>query len=122
MSRWEASALILPRMSFLWLNREDVEALLPMDECIEVVAAALRSLASGMAVQPLRSAVWMPVPSSWAPPSYGAAQKAPSPGPPLMVVVVPLAVVKTLVSFWTVPTLIPVWALPSKRFTVPTWW
>jgi ornithine cyclodeaminase/alanine dehydrogenase-like protein (mu-crystallin family) len=47
-------------MSFLWLNREDVEALLPMDECIEVVAAALRSLASGMAVQPLRSAVWMP--------------------------------------------------------------
>src|ERR1700712_5169767 len=47
-------------MSFLWLNREDVEALLPMDECIEVVAAALRSLAAGMAVQPLRSAVWMP--------------------------------------------------------------
>lgn len=47
-------------MSFLWLNREDVEALLPMDECVEVVAAALKSLASGMALQPLRSAVWMP--------------------------------------------------------------
>jgi alanine dehydrogenase len=53
-------AAILLRMSFLWLNREDVEALLPMDECIEVVAAALRSLAAGMAVQPLRSALWMP--------------------------------------------------------------
>src|SRR3954452_1121885 len=53
-------AVILRSMSFLWLNREDVEALLPMDECIEVVAAALRSLAAGMALQPLRSAVWMP--------------------------------------------------------------
>jgi ornithine cyclodeaminase len=43
-----------------FFSREDVEALLPMDECIEVVAGALRSLASGMAVQPLRSATWMP--------------------------------------------------------------
>jgi ornithine cyclodeaminase/alanine dehydrogenase-like protein (mu-crystallin family) len=47
-------------MSIPFFTREDVEALLPMDECIEVVAAALRSLAAGMAVQPLRSAVWMP--------------------------------------------------------------
>lgn len=47
-------------MSLLFLNRADVEALLPMAECIEVVEEALRSLARGEAVQPLRSALWMP--------------------------------------------------------------
>lgn len=47
-------------MAFLFLGREDVEALLPMGECIEVVAAGLRALARGGAVQPLRSAYWMP--------------------------------------------------------------
>ncbi len=47
-------------MSFLLLNRDDVEALLPMDECIEVVDDALRALARGEAVQPLRAAHWMP--------------------------------------------------------------
>src|SRR5438270_4431533 len=47
-------------MSILFLNRDDVEALLPMDECIEVVEGALRALARGEAVQPLRSAYWMP--------------------------------------------------------------
>jgi alanine dehydrogenase len=47
-------------MSFIHLNRQDVEALLPMDECIEVVEGALRSLARGEGVQPLRSAHWMP--------------------------------------------------------------
>jgi ornithine cyclodeaminase/alanine dehydrogenase-like protein (mu-crystallin family) len=47
-------------MPFLFLNREDVEALLPMEECIEVVEAGLRALARGEAVQPLRSAHWMP--------------------------------------------------------------
>ena len=47
-------------MSFLFLNREDVESLLPMADCIEVVAEALRTLARGDAVQPLRSALWMP--------------------------------------------------------------
>jgi ornithine cyclodeaminase/alanine dehydrogenase-like protein (mu-crystallin family) len=46
-------------MSFLFLNREDVESLLPMVECIEVVEEALRVLSRGDAVQPLRSAVWM---------------------------------------------------------------
>jgi ornithine cyclodeaminase len=46
--------------SFLFLGREDVEALLPMGECIEVVEAGLRTLARGGAVQPLRSAYWMP--------------------------------------------------------------
>ena len=47
-------------MSLLFLNREDVTALLPMAECIEVVEAGLRTLARGGAVQPLRSAYWMP--------------------------------------------------------------
>jgi len=47
-------------MSFLFLNREDVESLLPMAECIEVVEEALRVLSRGDAVQPLRSALWMP--------------------------------------------------------------
>jgi ornithine cyclodeaminase len=47
-------------MSILFLNRDDVEAFLPMDECIEVVEGALRALARGEAVQPLRSVHWMP--------------------------------------------------------------
>jgi alanine dehydrogenase len=47
-------------MPILYLNRHDVEALLPMDECIEVVDEALRALACGEAIQPLRSAYWMP--------------------------------------------------------------
>ena len=47
-------------MPLLFLNRADVEALLPMAECIEVVEEALRALARGDALQPLRSALWMP--------------------------------------------------------------
>jgi ornithine cyclodeaminase/alanine dehydrogenase-like protein (mu-crystallin family) len=46
--------------SLLFLDREDVEALLPMDECVEVIDEALRILARGEAVQPLRSVYWMP--------------------------------------------------------------
>jgi ornithine cyclodeaminase/alanine dehydrogenase-like protein (mu-crystallin family) len=47
-------------MSLLFLNRTEIEALLPMAECIEVVEEALRALTRGEAVQPLRSALWMP--------------------------------------------------------------
>ena len=47
-------------MPILFLNREDVESLLSMAECIEVVEEALRTLARGDAVQPLRSALWTP--------------------------------------------------------------
>src|SRR5262249_1721903 len=36
------------------------EALLPMAECIEVIDEALRILARGEAVQPLRTVYWMP--------------------------------------------------------------
>src|SRR5436305_4600014 len=46
--------------SLLFLDREDVEALLPMEECIEVIDEALRILARGEAVQPLRTMYWMP--------------------------------------------------------------
>ena len=46
--------------SLLFLDRKDVEALLPMEECIEVVDEALRVLARGEAVQPLRTLYWMP--------------------------------------------------------------
>jgi alanine dehydrogenase len=47
-------------MSVLFLNREDVEALLPFGECIEVMAGALAALARGEAFQPLRAAHWLP--------------------------------------------------------------
>jgi ornithine cyclodeaminase/alanine dehydrogenase-like protein (mu-crystallin family) len=42
------------------LTRRDVERLLPMSECVEVMTAALRHLATGDAVLPLRHMVWMP--------------------------------------------------------------
>jgi ornithine cyclodeaminase len=47
-------------MTALFLNREDVEALLPVGECIEVMAGALGALARGEAFQPLRAAHWLP--------------------------------------------------------------
>lgn len=44
----------------LILNREEVARLLPMGECIEVMAEALSALARGEALQPLRQAHWLP--------------------------------------------------------------
>ncbi len=44
----------------LFLGRRDVEALLPMAECIEVMASTLAELSRGEALQPLRSALWLP--------------------------------------------------------------
>jgi alanine dehydrogenase len=44
----------------LFLNREDVETLLPYGECVEVMAGALAALARGEAFQPLRAAHWLP--------------------------------------------------------------
>lgn len=44
----------------LILGREEVERLLPMGECIEVMAEALSILARGEALQPLRQAHWLP--------------------------------------------------------------
>ena len=39
----------------LILNQRDVQRLLPMDECVEVMAAALATVARGDAVLPLRT-------------------------------------------------------------------
>ena len=42
------------------LSTADVERLLPMDECIDLMAEALATLARGDAVLPLRTMVWLP--------------------------------------------------------------
>jgi ornithine cyclodeaminase len=47
-------------MSLLVLSARDVRELLPMADCIEVVDAALRRLAQGEAVQPLRTLMRLP--------------------------------------------------------------
>jgi len=47
-------------MPLLFLNRRDVEALLPMGECIDRLADVLAALARGEASQPLRSLFWLP--------------------------------------------------------------
>ena len=47
-------------MKVLILSHHDVRQLLPMKECIAVVAAAFKTLAAGDAVQPLRWPLWLP--------------------------------------------------------------
>jgi len=47
-------------VNVLILSRSDVERLLPMAECVEVMAAALATTSRGDAVLPLRQMVWMP--------------------------------------------------------------
>ncbi|HLQ37162.1 MAG TPA: ornithine cyclodeaminase family protein, partial [Planctomycetota bacterium] len=47
-------------MMLLVLGAREVRTLLPMAECIEVVDAALRQLAAGAAVQPLRHLMRLP--------------------------------------------------------------
>jgi len=47
-------------MPILLLNRRDVEALLPMAECIPAMEAAFRALATGQGGQPRRFLVWSP--------------------------------------------------------------
>ncbi|MGH7556812.1 MAG: ornithine cyclodeaminase family protein, partial [Gemmatimonadota bacterium] len=42
------------------ISQDQVPALLPMEECIEVVGEALRALAEGEAIVPLRQAIWLP--------------------------------------------------------------
>ncbi len=44
----------------LVIGEDEVRKLLPMEECIEVMAETLATLARGDAVLPLRSAVWLP--------------------------------------------------------------
>ena len=47
-------------MKFLVISKSEVRTLLPMSECIEVISEALRSLAKGEAIQPLRTAIRLP--------------------------------------------------------------
>jgi alanine dehydrogenase len=43
-----------------FLSKEEIAALLPMDECIAVMKDAFTNLANGKCLQPLRSLMWLP--------------------------------------------------------------
>ena len=47
-------------MDPLFINKEKIASLLPMNECIKVMEKMFRSLASRECVQPLRSLMWLP--------------------------------------------------------------
>lgn len=47
-------------MDVLIINQDEVRRLLPMNKCIDLMDQTLRTLARGDAVQPLRSATWLP--------------------------------------------------------------
>jgi ornithine cyclodeaminase len=47
-------------MKVLMINQSEVRELLPMDECMDVMAATLRTVAEGNAIQPLRHIMWLP--------------------------------------------------------------
>jgi alanine dehydrogenase len=47
-------------MDPLYINKEKIASLLPMDECIAAMATMFRSLANGECLQPLRSIMWLP--------------------------------------------------------------
>ncbi|MCH8913095.1 MAG: hypothetical protein IIA33_05945, partial [Planctomycetes bacterium] len=47
-------------MDVLVINQDEVRRLLPMGECIDLMAEALRTLARDDAVQPLRTTMWLP--------------------------------------------------------------
>lgn len=47
-------------MEPLFVNKEKIASLLPMEECIEVMEKMFRSLAAGECVQPLRNVMWLP--------------------------------------------------------------
>ena len=47
-------------MKVLILNQSEVRELLPMDECMDVMAETLEALAEGKAILPLRHVMWLP--------------------------------------------------------------
>lgn len=47
-------------MKVLMINQSEVRELLPMDECMEVMAATLKTVAEGNAILPLRHVMWLP--------------------------------------------------------------
>jgi ornithine cyclodeaminase len=58
-------------MKVLIVNQSEVRQLLPMAECIDVMADAFRALANGEAILPLRPVLWLPE-------KYGALGMMPS--------------------------------------------
>ena len=58
-------------MKVLIINQSEVRQLLPMAECMEVMAEALKALARGEAILPLRPVLWLPE-------KYGALGMMPS--------------------------------------------
>jgi ornithine cyclodeaminase len=63
-------------MQILVISQSDVPALLPMNECIEVMTGALADLARGDAMMPLRGVMWLPgrVGALGTMPAYAAAR------------------------------------------------
>ena len=47
-------------MKVLMINQSEVRRLLPMNECMEVMAATLKAVAEGNAILPLRHIMWLP--------------------------------------------------------------
>ncbi len=47
-------------MKVLMINQSEVKQLLPMDECMDVMADTLKTLAEGNAILPLRPVMWLP--------------------------------------------------------------
>ncbi|MCZ6676065.1 MAG: ornithine cyclodeaminase family protein [Candidatus Poribacteria bacterium] len=47
-------------MEVLIINQTEVDRLLPMDECMNVMAEALKTLGRGDAINPLRQGMWLP--------------------------------------------------------------
>ncbi len=47
-------------MKVLMINQTEVRQLLPMDECMDVMAETLKTLAEGNAILPLRPVMWLP--------------------------------------------------------------
>lgn len=47
-------------MEPLFVNKERIASLLPMEECIEVMEKMFLSLAAGECIQPLRNIMWLP--------------------------------------------------------------
>ncbi len=47
-------------MKVLMINQREVRQLLPMDECMDVMADTLKTLAEGNAILPLRPVMWLP--------------------------------------------------------------
>jgi alanine dehydrogenase len=56
--------MVPPPLPLLYLGAADVEELLPVEECIGLMEAALRTLARGAAVQPLRSVLRLGLPDA----------------------------------------------------------